>query len=67
MTITAWYMDAEEDDQRLPHRLSDENVPLEKLTELGILSWTGLTGPGSFLHSAFRSFIVTVALFLLFR
>jgi hypothetical protein len=47
MTITAWYMDDSTEDQRLPHRLNDEIVPLSTLDALGILSFQGLTGPGT--------------------
>ena len=45
MTITAWYMDSEEGDQRLPHkRAEDADVSLEVLEKLGVLHWSGLTG-----------------------
>lgn len=45
MTITAWYMDDKEGDQRLPHkREGDSEVSLETLAKLGVLHWTGLTG-----------------------
>nr|CAB3497001.1 unnamed protein product [Digitaria exilis] len=38
--IQAWYMDDSEEDQRLPHhREPKEYIPLDKLSELGILSW----------------------------
>ncbi|XP_066323569.1 heat stress transcription factor A-2d-like [Miscanthus floridulus] len=38
--IQAWYMDDSEEDQRLPHhREPKEFIPLDKLSELGILSW----------------------------
>ncbi|CAN6307923.1 unnamed protein product [Urochloa humidicola] len=38
--IQAWYMDISEEDQRLPHhREPKEFIPLDKLSELGILSW----------------------------
>uniref|UniRef100_G3MP97 Acireductone dioxygenase n=1 Tax=Amblyomma maculatum TaxID=34609 RepID=G3MP97_AMBMU len=38
--IEAWYMDDSEEDQRLPHhREPKEYVPLEKLKELGVISW----------------------------
>ncbi|EHA8586608.1 putative 1,2-dihydroxy-3-keto-5-methylthiopentene dioxygenase 2 [Cocos nucifera] len=38
--IQAWYMDDDEGDQRLPHhREPKEFVSLEKLSELGIVSW----------------------------
>lgn len=47
MTITAWYMDADEaGDQRLPHKL-EPNVEASEavLDGLGVLRWTGITGP----------------------
>lgn len=62
MTITAWYMDDSEEDQRLPHRLSDDNVPLEVLDDLGILSWTGLTGPGNSSLTVWIRFSVNLVL-----
>ncbi|XP_051129189.1 acireductone dioxygenase 3-like isoform X1 [Andrographis paniculata] len=38
--IQAWYMDNSDMDQRLPHhRTPNEFVPLEKLKELGVLTW----------------------------
>ncbi|RLN39112.1 heat stress transcription factor A-2d-like [Panicum miliaceum] len=38
--IQAWYMDDSEEDQRLPHRREPkEFISLDKLSELGILSW----------------------------
>ncbi|CAL9190274.1 unnamed protein product [Musa hybrid cultivar] len=38
--IQAWYMDDSEEDQRLPHhREPKEFVSLDKLAELGIVSW----------------------------
>ncbi|KXG38491.1 hypothetical protein SORBI_3001G243100 [Sorghum bicolor] len=38
--IEAWYMDDSEEDQRLPHhRDPKEFIPLDKLSELGIISW----------------------------
>uniref|UniRef100_J3N2Q4 Acireductone dioxygenase n=1 Tax=Oryza brachyantha TaxID=4533 RepID=J3N2Q4_ORYBR len=38
--IEAWYMDDSEEDQRLPHhREPKEFIPIEKLTELGVISW----------------------------
>jgi 1,2-dihydroxy-3-keto-5-methylthiopentene dioxygenase len=46
MTITAWYMDSEEADQRAPHRLEgDSNVSLDLLAKLGVLHWSGIKGP----------------------
>lgn len=46
MTITAWYMDDKEDDQRLAHkRDGDSEVTLDVLAKLGVLHWSGLTGP----------------------
>jgi len=47
MTITAWYMDGDAElDQRLEHK-QEPNVPcsLETLAELGVLHWSGITGP----------------------
>ena len=48
MTITAWYMDTDElSDQRLPHSPdSPESVSIQALTDLGVLSWSELTGAG---------------------
>ncbi|NP_001318092.1 acireductone dioxygenase [Solanum lycopersicum] len=38
--IQAWYMDDNDEDQRLPHhREPKEFVSLDKLAELGVLSW----------------------------
>ncbi|PHU13841.1 1,2-dihydroxy-3-keto-5-methylthiopentene dioxygenase 2 [Capsicum chinense] len=38
--IQAWYMDDSDEDQRLPHhREPKEFVSLEKLAELGVMSW----------------------------
>ncbi|CAN4091261.1 unnamed protein product [Withania somnifera] len=38
--IQAWYMDDSDEDQRLPHhREPKEFVSLDKLAELGVLSW----------------------------
>ncbi|KAJ1687055.1 hypothetical protein LUZ63_018445 [Rhynchospora breviuscula] len=38
--ISAWYMDDSEEDQRLPHHKNPkEFISLDKLSELGILSW----------------------------
>nr|KJB28393.1 hypothetical protein B456_005G045400 [Gossypium raimondii] len=38
--IQAWYMDDSDEDQRLPHhREPKEYVSLDKLSELGVLSW----------------------------
>ncbi|KAM0936597.1 putative oxidoreductase [Dioscorea sansibarensis] len=38
--LQAWYMDDSEEDQRLPHhREPKEIVSLEKLKELGVVSW----------------------------
>ncbi|CAN6299366.1 unnamed protein product [Urochloa humidicola] len=38
--IEAWYMDDSQEDQRLPHhREPKEFIPLDKLSELGIISW----------------------------
>jgi 1,2-dihydroxy-3-keto-5-methylthiopentene dioxygenase len=45
MTITAWYFDNIEGDQRLPHRCEpNQEVDLSVIESLGILSWQGLTG-----------------------
>lgn len=43
MTISAWYMDNVEGDQRLPHK-TDETVSLDQLAALGVISYEGLTG-----------------------
>jgi 1,2-dihydroxy-3-keto-5-methylthiopentene dioxygenase len=46
MTIRAWFMDDEEGDQRLPHkRAENPDVDLELLDKLGVLRWSGITGP----------------------
>ena len=38
--IEAWYMDDSEEDQRLPHhREPKEFIHVDKLTELGVISW----------------------------
>ncbi|CAN1279912.1 Acireductone dioxygenase 2 [Linum perenne] len=38
--IQAWYMDDSDEDQRLPHHKNPpEYVSLDKLAELGVLSW----------------------------
>ena len=43
MTITAWYMDDDETDQRLPHH--KEMIPdLDVIAKLGVLHWSGITG-----------------------
>mmetsp|Transcript_22540 Transcript_22540/g.23218 ORF Transcript_22540/g.23218 Transcript_22540/m.23218 type:complete len:191 (+) Transcript_22540:69-641(+) len=45
MTITAWYMDEETTDQRLPHQTDPiKYVTPEQLSDLGVLHWEGLTG-----------------------
>lgn len=45
MGLRAWYMCAEEGDQREENRCTpDEEVSKEKLDALGVLSWEGLTG-----------------------
>jgi 1,2-dihydroxy-3-keto-5-methylthiopentene dioxygenase len=47
MTIRAWFMDNDETvEQRAPHRIDDNHdCDLETLAKLGVLSWSGLTGP----------------------
>ena len=46
MTISAWFMDDSDADQREPHQKSpNEPVSLEQLASLGVLHWSGLTGP----------------------
>lgn len=47
MTIRAWYMDNDEvTDQRAPHRIDDHHdVEVELLARLGVLHWSGITGP----------------------
>ncbi|KAG8088327.1 hypothetical protein GUJ93_ZPchr0010g7551 [Zizania palustris] len=38
--LEAWYMDDTKEDQRLPHyREPKEFIPIDKLTELGMISW----------------------------
>ena len=45
MTITAWFMDDKEGDQREPHQIDgDSFVGLEELAKLGVLHWSNLTG-----------------------
>lgn len=45
MTITAWYMDSSEEDQRCPHKLEGaEEIKLTDLDKYGVLSWSGLEG-----------------------
>ena len=45
MTISAWYMDDSEADQREPHRQSpNAEVSLDAIAKLGVLHWSGLTG-----------------------
>ena len=47
MTISAWYMDSVDGDQRDPHKDSDQREVTKKdLDALGVLSWEGLTGVG---------------------
>ena len=43
MTITAWYMDASTEDQRLPHK-TDREVSSDQLDSLGVLHWSGIAG-----------------------
>lgn len=47
MAIEAWYMDNEDAvDQREPHRqVPNKECSLEKLVELGVLHWSGITSP----------------------
>jgi 1,2-dihydroxy-3-keto-5-methylthiopentene dioxygenase len=46
MTISAWFMDSTDEDQRCEHRKSpNEEVSLEKIASLGVLHWSGITGP----------------------
>ena len=43
MAITAWYMDDDETDQRLPHQKTI--IPdLDVIAKLGVLHWSGITG-----------------------
>lgn len=45
MTITAWYMDESDADQREPHQQSPSvEVSLDTIAALGVLHWTGITG-----------------------
>eukprot|EP00600_Ochromonadales_sp_CCMP1393_P006508 CAMPEP_0174975918 /NCGR_PEP_ID=MMETSP0004_2-20121128/12719_1 /TAXON_ID=420556 /ORGANISM="Ochromonas sp., Strain CCMP1393" /LENGTH=178 /DNA_ID=CAMNT_0016226841 /DNA_START=54 /DNA_END=590 /DNA_ORIENTATION=- len=44
MTITAWYMDNEEGDQRLPHKADGGDVSLDLIAKLGVIHWSGLSG-----------------------
>ena len=48
MTISAWYIDASEEDQRNPHQQSP-NVEVSKadLDKYGVLSWSGINGVGT--------------------
>lgn len=47
MTISAWYMDASDEDQRLPHKLEDNEPVTESfLHSLGVLTWSKITGEG---------------------
>lgn len=47
MTITAWYMDDSDEDQRSLHKIEgDCAVPIDKLSALGVLSWQGINGEG---------------------
>ncbi len=47
MNIRAWVMDDDETaDQRLPRqRTPNQEVPMETLSKLGVLNWSGLSGP----------------------
>lgn len=47
MAIEAWYMDKDETvDQRQPHRQEpNKPVSLDKLVQLGVLHWSGITSP----------------------
>mmetsp|Transcript_64574 Transcript_64574/g.139694 ORF Transcript_64574/g.139694 Transcript_64574/m.139694 type:complete len:192 (+) Transcript_64574:28-603(+) len=45
MTISAWYMDEDPSDQRLPHKTDPlEPVSGEELINLGVVFWEGLQG-----------------------
>ena len=45
MTISAWYMDSNESDQRLPHQQQPPKpVSVDLLSSLGVLHWSGITG-----------------------
>ena len=45
MTITCWYMDSVDSDQREPHKDTvAREVTKKDLDALGVLSWEGLTG-----------------------
>jgi 1,2-dihydroxy-3-keto-5-methylthiopentene dioxygenase len=45
MSLEAWYMDDSDADQRLPHQTDPvQYVSREKLDQLGVLQWSGLTG-----------------------
>lgn len=38
--VVVWYYDGKPGDQRLPHKTQDaEEIPMEKLAELGVLYW----------------------------
>ena len=55
MTITAWYMDELEGDQREPHqRVPYEAASPEVLDGLGVLRWTGITGEDDALLSKIK-------------
>ena len=57
MTITAWYMDEDvEGDQRLTHKQEpNSEVSLEEIARLGVLHWSGLTGPEDPLLATIRA------------
>ena len=47
-SVEAWYMDGSDADQREPHTgETPEMVPQSKLNDLGLLSWSGISGPGT--------------------
>jgi len=45
MTITAWFMDNSDEDQRLPHKTTPvQVVSPDFLTQLGVLHWSNIAG-----------------------
>lgn len=66
MTISAWYMDDVDSDQRLPHRAeTDEVVTTDKLVSLGLISFSGINSPG--LYLTFRTSRLIFTVYALFR